>query len=45
VHLSSGFFWDKGGYEYPILWGLIGLALALRGSGELLVERKLAGAF
>ena len=45
VHLPSGFFWNKGGYEYPLLWGLIALALAFRGGGEMSLDRKIGREF
>jgi putative oxidoreductase len=45
VHLPSGFFWNKGGYEYPLLWGLVALAIAFRGGGELSVDRKIGREF
>ncbi len=45
VHLPKGFFWFAGGYEYPLLWGLVALALALRGGGELSVDRALGREF
>ncbi len=41
VHLANGFFWSGGGYEYPLLWGLIALALAFRGGGELSIDRAI----
>ncbi len=41
VHLPNGFFWTSGGYEYPLLWGLIALAIAFRGGGEFSVDRKI----
>ncbi len=34
VHLSSGFFWTSGGYEYPLLWGIVALSFAIRGGGR-----------
>ena len=45
VHLPNGFFWTSGGYEYPLLWGLIALAIAFRGGGELSVDRKIGREF
>ena len=45
VHLANGFFWTGGGYEYPLLWGLIALALAFRGGGELSIDRALGREF
>ena len=41
VHLGNGFFWTNGGYEYPLLWGLIALAIFFRGGGELSLDRKI----
>ncbi len=38
VHMPNGFFWANGGYEYPMMWGLIALAIALRGVGPLSVD-------
>lgn len=34
VHLPNGFFWNKGGFEYPLLWGVVALGYALRGGGH-----------
>lgn len=31
---ANGFFWNQGGYEYPLMWGVIALAFALRGGGR-----------
>ncbi len=45
VHLGNGFFWTNGGYEYPLLWGLIALAIAFRGGGEMSVDRALGREF
>ena len=33
VHLANGFFWTGGGYEYPLLWGLLSLSYVIRGGG------------
>lgn len=38
-HLPNGFFWTQGGYEYPLLWGVVALAFAVRGGGPLSVDR------
>lgn len=45
VHLGNGFFWTKGGYEYPLLWGVVALGLAFGGSGKLSVDEKLGKEF
>ncbi|MGE5548660.1 MAG: DoxX family protein [Solirubrobacterales bacterium] len=34
VHLGNGFFWTSGGLEYPLLWGVVALAFAVRGGGR-----------
>ncbi|CAK0750837.1 putative oxidoreductase [uncultured Gammaproteobacteria bacterium] len=34
VHLGNGFFWTAGGYEYPLLWGIVALSYAIRGGGR-----------
>ncbi len=45
VHLPNGFFWTAGGYEYPLLWGLIALAIAFKGGAELSLDRALGREF
>jgi putative oxidoreductase len=45
VHLANGFFWTGGGYEYPMLWGLIALAIAFRGAGEMSLDGKVGREF
>ena len=34
VHLGAGFFWTAGGYEYPLLWGVVALVFAIVGGGR-----------
>jgi putative oxidoreductase len=34
VHLGAGFFWTSGGFEYPLFWGVVALAFAIRGGGR-----------
>lgn len=38
VHLSIGFFWTSGGFEYPLLWGIVALSFAVRGGGRYSVD-------
>jgi putative oxidoreductase len=45
VHLKNGFFWGSGGYEYPLLWGIVALAIVFRGGGALSVDRKIGKEF
>lgn len=41
VHLPNGFFWSARGYEFPLLWGLLALAIAFRGGDRLSVDRAI----
>ena len=40
-YIPSGFGWTRPGYEYPLMWGLMMLAIALRGGGPYSIDRKL----
>jgi putative oxidoreductase len=37
----NGFSWNSKGYEYALLWGLVFLAIALRGGGPYSLDRKI----
>src|SRR5262249_33588967 len=41
AHWSVGFAAGRGGWEYPLFWGLILFAIALRGGGPYSLDRKL----
>ena len=43
AHWPNGFGWTsaRGGWEYPLFWGLILLAIALRGGGPYSLDRKI----
>lgn len=41
VHIPNGFFWTSGGVEYPLMWGLLAIAIVLRGGGEFSLDKKL----
>lgn len=45
VHMGNGFFWNKGGYEYPLMWGVIALAILIRGAGDYSVDDKMSRQF
>jgi putative oxidoreductase len=38
VHLPNGFFWTSGGFEYPLLWGIVALYFVVRGGGHYSVD-------
>ena len=40
-HHLPKFGWTERGYEYPLMWGLVMLAIALRGGGPYSVDRLL----
>jgi putative oxidoreductase len=43
AHWPYGFWWNRpgGGWEYPLLWGLMFAAVALRGGGPYSLDRKI----
>jgi len=43
AHWPNGFGWNspRGGWEYPLFWGLILFAIALRGGGPYSLDRKI----
>jgi putative oxidoreductase len=40
AHWAAGFAAGRGGWEYPLFWGLIMFAIALRGGGPYSVDRR-----
>lgn len=44
-HLGNGFFWSSGGYEYPLMWAVACLAIAIRGGGRLSLDRAIGREF
>lgn len=40
-HHLPAFGWTQRGYEYPLMWGLIMFAIALRGGGPYSLDRRL----
>lgn len=45
VHWADGFFWSNGGFEYPLMWAVVALAIFFRGGGPLSVDRALGREF
>ncbi|MBE9556196.1 MAG: DoxX family protein [Proteobacteria bacterium] len=41
IHWGNGFAWTSGGYEYPLMWGSVALAILFKGAGPLSVDAKL----
>jgi putative oxidoreductase len=40
VHVSNGFFWTAGGVEYPMMWGLLAVAIFLRGGDRYSLDAR-----
>jgi putative oxidoreductase len=45
VHLGNGYFWNKGGYEYPLLWAVLMLGIFFKGGGPLSVDNAIGKEF
>ncbi len=45
VHLPNDYFWLARGYEYPLLWAVIALAIFFRGAGAMSVDAKIGREF
>ena len=45
VHLDAGFFWTDGGYEFPLMWGLLALSFVLRGGSTYSVDSRIGREF
>lgn len=43
VHWPRGFLWTGGGFEYPLMWGIVYFIVAIRGGGHLSVDRDVIG--
>ena len=43
LNLSHGWFWMQGGIEYPLLWLLANLSVALTGPGRLSMDATRRG--
>lgn len=41
VHWPNGFFWTKAGFEYPLMWMMLALALAIRGAGPYSLDARI----
>lgn len=45
VHMVNGFFWTKAGYEYPLMWMFLCLAIFIQGGARLSLDRKIGREF
>jgi putative oxidoreductase len=44
-HWGNGYFWAKGGFEYPLLWGVVALAFVIRGGGRFSIDAAIGKEF
>ena len=40
VHLPNGFFRTAGGIEYPLMWGVVAVAIFLRGGDAYSLDAR-----
>jgi putative oxidoreductase len=41
LYWGNGFSWVNRGYEFTLLWGIVALAIALRGGGPYSLDRRI----
>ena len=41
IHLKNGFLWIKGGYEYPLFWLVIMIAIFFKGGDRVSIDSSL----
>jgi len=45
IHMKNGFFSSNGGYEYAMLWAIVASAIAVRGGGNLSIDKAIGREF
>ena len=45
IHLPSGFIWVKGGFEYPLFWMVVMIAITIKGGEKLSLDNLMAKEF
>ncbi|KIL99229.1 Membrane protein distant similarity to thiosulfate:quinone oxidoreductase DoxD [Paramagnetospirillum magnetotacticum MS-1] len=45
VHLGNGFFWTSGGFEYPLMWGILAASFVIRGGGRFSADALIGREF
>ncbi len=45
VHWSFGYFWNKAGWEMPLMWLLLAIVVLIRGGGDYSIDKKLGKEF
>jgi len=44
-HMKNGFFWNEGGFEYPLMWAVVTLVFLVKGGGKLSVDNLIGRSF
>jgi putative oxidoreductase len=44
-HMKNGFYWNEGGFEYPLMWAVVVLVFLVKGGGKLSVDNLLGKTF
>ncbi|NKA16864.1 MAG: DoxX family protein [Alphaproteobacteria bacterium] len=45
IHLKNGFLWIKGGYEYPLFWLVVMIAIFFKGGDRVSIDNSLPKEF
>jgi putative oxidoreductase len=40
-HMQNGFYWNDGGFEYPLMWAVVTLVFLVKGGGKLSIDHML----
>jgi putative oxidoreductase len=44
-HTKNGFYWDQGGFEYPLMWAAVVLVFLVKGGGKASVDQLIGRGF
>jgi putative oxidoreductase len=44
-HMRNGFYWNEGGFEYPLMWAVVTLVFIVKGGGRASVDALLRKTF
>lgn len=45
VHWNFGYFWNKAGWEMPLMWMILAIVVLIRGGGDMSIDKKLGKEF
>ena len=44
-HSKNGFYWDQGGFEYPLMWAAVVLVFLIKGGGKASLDQLIGRSF